>query len=95
MAADATTSTAMRRALWLPAARRLRARRASSTAFGGGIVPKAAIAYAGTYVVGLSLERVYRIGYGLSRAERSEAYEAALEKGKEVAAGLLDKVRRK
>lgn len=63
--------------------------------FGGGIIPKAAIAYAGTYVVGLSLERVYRIGYGLTRAERSEAYEAAMEKGKEVAAGLLDRVRRK
>jgi hypothetical protein len=76
---------------WRAAARQL----ISKVPFGGGIIPKAAIAYAGTYVVGLSLERVYRIGYGLSRAERSEAYEAALEKGKEVAAGLLDKVRRK
>lgn len=76
---------------WRAAARQL----VSKVPFGGGIVPKAAIAYAGTYVVGLSLERIYRIGYGLSRAERSEAYEAALEKGKEVAAGLLDKVRRK
>ena len=76
---------------WRAAAREL----VSKIPFGGGIIPKAAIAYAGTYVVGLSLERVYRIGYGLSRAERSEAYQAALEKGKEVAAGLLDKVRRK
>lgn len=76
---------------WRAAAREL----VSKIPFGGGIVPKAAIAYAGTYVVGLSLERVYRIGYGLSRAERSEAYAAALEKGKEVAAGLLDKVRKK
>ena len=76
---------------WRAAARQL----VSKVPFGGGIIPKAAIAYAGTYVVGLSLERVYRIGYGLSRAERSEAYEAALEKGKEVAAGLLEKVRRK
>ena len=76
---------------WRAAARHL----VSKVPFGGGIIPKAAIAYAGTYVVGLSLERVYRIGYGLSRAERSEAYDAALEKGKEVAAGLLEKVRRK
>lgn len=76
---------------WRAAARQL----ISKVPFGGGIVPKAAIAYAGTYVVGLSLERVYRIGYSLSRAERSEAYEAALEKGKEVAANLLDKLRRK
>ena len=29
---------------------------------GGGLIPKAAIAYAGTRVVGLSLERLYRIG---------------------------------
>lgn len=63
--------------------------------FGGGIIPKAAISYAGTYVVGLSLERVYRIGYGLTRAERKEAYDAALLRGKEVASSLLDKVRSK
>lgn len=76
---------------WRAAAREL----VGKIPFGGGIVPKAAIAYAGTFVVGLSLERIYRIGYGLTRAERSEAYEAALAKGKDVAAGLLDKVRRK
>jgi hypothetical protein len=61
--------------------------------FGGGIVPKAAVSYAGTYVVGLSLERIYRIGYGLTRAERREAYEAALQKGKAVAAGLVARAR--
>lgn len=76
---------------WRAAAREL----VSKVPFGGGIIPKAAIAYAGTYVVGLSLERVYRIGYGLTRGERNEAYEAALAKGKDVAVGLLDKVRRK
>lgn len=76
---------------WRAAAREL----VSKIPFGGGIIPKAAIAYAGTYVVGLSLERVYRIGYGLTRTERDEAYEAALAKGKEVASGLLDRVRRK
>ncbi|WP_321472855.1 hypothetical protein [uncultured Paludibaculum sp.] len=76
---------------WRAAAREL----VGKIPFGGGIIPKAAIAYAGTYVVGLSLERVYRVGYGLTRAERAEAYEAALAKGKEVAAGLLDRVRRK
>jgi hypothetical protein len=62
--------------------------------FGGGIIPKAAIAYAGTYVVGLSLERVYRLGYGLTRDERREAYEDALARGKEVAAGLLARVKK-
>ncbi|MBI5085399.1 MAG: hypothetical protein HZB13_12475 [Acidobacteria bacterium] len=76
---------------WRAAAREL----AGKIPFGGGLIPKAAIAYAGTYVVGLSLERVYRIGYGLSRAERREAFDAALGKGKEVAAQLLGKVRGK
>jgi hypothetical protein len=57
--------------------------------FGGGLIPKAAIAYAGTYVVGVGLERFYRIGYGLTRAERRAAYEEALERGREVVASLL------
>ena len=29
---------------------------------GGGLIPKAAVAYAGTFVVGVSLERFYRLG---------------------------------
>jgi hypothetical protein len=61
--------------------------------FGGGILPKAAIAYAGTYVVGLSLERIYRAGYALSREEREAAFEEAKERGKEVARALLSRVK--
>jgi hypothetical protein len=57
--------------------------------FGGGLLPKAAIAYAGTYVVGLSLDAIYRFGYELTRQERSGAYEAAFEKGRAVASHLL------
>ncbi len=76
---------------WRAGARQL----VSKVPFGGGIIPKAAIAYAGTYVVGLSLERLYRVGYGLTRDERHEAYEAAFERGREVAAGLLDRVRKR
>ena len=45
---------------WRAMAREL----AGKIPFGGGLIPKAAISYAGTYVVGLSLERFYRIGYG-------------------------------
>ena len=62
---------------------------------GGGLIPKAAIAYAGTRVVGLSLERLYRIGYGLTRAERRAAYEQAFERGTKVAANLIDTLRRR
>ncbi len=57
--------------------------------FGGGLIPKAAIAYAGTWVVGRSIERYYRLGYGLTRAERRASYERALEKGKAIATAIL------
>jgi uncharacterized protein (DUF697 family) len=60
---------------------------------GGGLLPKAAIAYAGTYVVGRGLERYYRFGYKYTRTERRAAYEEAFEKGKQIAGGLLEKVR--
>lgn len=62
---------------------------------GGGLIPKAAIAYAGTRVVGLSLERLYRIGYGLTRAERRIAWDQAFERGKKVAANIIDTVKRR
>lgn len=62
---------------------------------GGGLIPKAAVAYAGTYVVGLSLERFYRIGYGYTREERKAAYETAYEHGKSVAKAFLDSHRAK
>jgi hypothetical protein len=62
---------------------------------GGGLIPKAAIAYAGTRVAGLSLERFYRLGVGFTRAERRSAYEDALERGKTIAGSLLNGVKRK
>jgi hypothetical protein len=58
--------------------------------WGGGLVPKAAIAYAGTRVVGLSLERYYRLGKAYTRAERRLAYEDALERGKHLVGGLIE-----
>ncbi len=57
---------------------------------GGGLIPKAAIAYAGTRVVGLSLERFYRVGSAYTREERRQAYVDALERGKTYAASVLD-----
>src|SRR5271157_5243040 len=58
---------------------------------GGGLIPKAAIAYAGTEVVGRSLERYYRNGYGYTESERKAAYEDALERGRQMAAALIRK----
>ena len=57
---------------------------------GAGIVPKAAIAFGGTFVVGMSLERFYRIGYGMTPAERKQAYKDAVERGKTIALNLLN-----
>lgn len=57
--------------------------------FGGGLIPKAAIAFAGTWVVGASLERLYRSGYGYSRAERRLSYSQAYERGKLVAGAMV------
>jgi hypothetical protein len=55
---------------------------------GGGLIPKAAVAFAGTYVVGIGLEKANRTGAGLSRREKREAYALAFEKGKEVVAEI-------
>ena len=56
---------------------------------GGGIIPKAGIAFAGTYVVGLSLERFYRVGEGMTPEQRKQAYRDALDRGKQIATELL------
>jgi hypothetical protein len=52
--------------------------------FGGGLIPKGAIAFAGTFVEGLGLDRLYRLGYGLSREERRNSYQEAFERGKDL-----------
>jgi hypothetical protein len=61
---------------------------------GGGLLPKAAIAYAGTWVVGSSVERFYRLGYAYTRSERSAAYSQAFEQGKDIVETFLKNVRR-
>jgi len=58
---------------------------------GGGLIPKAAIAFAGTYVVGLGLEKLNRTGSGLSRRERRDAYADAFARGKTVVQELASK----
>jgi hypothetical protein len=63
--------------------------------FGGGLIPKAAVAYAGTRVAGMSLERYYRLGYGYTRQERQAAYGQAFERGKSLAGSVLDSFRKR
>jgi hypothetical protein len=61
--------------------------------FGGGLIAKAAVAYAGTKVVGLSLDKFYSLGYTYSREERTQLYADAYRQGKSVAAKLLRMIR--
>jgi hypothetical protein len=72
---------------WRALAREL----AGMVRLGGGIIPKGAIAYAGTFVLGAGIERLYSAGYELSRLERSDAYREAYERGKSMIEGLFRK----
>jgi hypothetical protein len=58
--------------------------------FGGGLIPKGAVAYAGTYAVGKGLERLYNGGRGLTRRQFRDLYRHALDRGRHVAGKLLD-----
>jgi uncharacterized protein (DUF697 family) len=57
---------------------------------GGGLVAKAAVAYAGTFVVGKSLDRFFKLGYGLSKDERKSAYDEALKQGRSIGRTLME-----
>lgn len=57
---------------------------------GGGLIPKAAVAYAGTYVMGRGIQEYHRFGRRLSRKEKREQFRKALGQGKKVANNLLE-----
>jgi uncharacterized protein (DUF697 family) len=59
---------------------------------GGGLIPKGAIAYAGTYAVGKSLEFYYRGNGALDRGQRRLVYREGLDRGRQIAAGLAKSV---
>ena len=69
---------------WRAVAREL----AGKIPFGGGIIPKGAIAYAGTIVVGKGLERFYHARVHHTRAERKRIHREAFERGKSVVESL-------
>lgn len=60
---------------------------------GGGLIPKAAIAYAGSYIVGRGLDRLHRTGLPMSKSERKAAYSSAMERGKGVVETLVENVK--
>ena len=61
--------------------------------FGGGLIGKAAVAYAGTRVLGLSLDHLYSIGFTYTREERDRLYADAFRQGKKVAQRILSFLR--
>lgn len=61
--------------------------------FGGGLLAKAAVAYAGTKVLGLSLDRFYSIGFTYTREERDQIYMEAFRQGKKVAMKMVSRFR--
>ena len=61
--------------------------------FGGGLIGKAAVAYAGTKVLGLSLDHFYSIGFTYTREERDRLYTDAFRQGRKVAVKMLTYLR--
>lgn len=59
---------------------------------GGGLIPKAAVAYAGTFVLGQSFERLYRGGHAYTRAERKAAYGDAFDRGKAIVSAVVSRL---
>lgn len=63
----------------------------SKIPFGGGLVPKALVAFAGTYVVGLGLASYMRLGRGLTAQEKRQQYTRALAQGRAIVEGIADR----
>jgi hypothetical protein len=61
--------------------------------FGGGLIAKAAVAYAGTKVLGLSLDHYYSIGFTYTREERDRLYAEAFRQGKNAALKIVKYLR--
>lgn len=69
---------------WRALAREL----AGKIPLGEGLIPKGAIAYAGTYVIGKGLEYLYHANVPYTDEQRVTTYRRALERGKSIAASL-------
>ncbi len=59
-----------------------------------GIIPKVAVAYAGTYVVGHAMLRWYQTGRHLTRKEIGALYRQAFDRGKKIAGNLRSRIPR-
>ncbi len=71
---------------WRTLAREL----AGKLPLGSGLIPKGAIAFAGTFAIGKGLDHLHRVGRNHTAAERRAVYRHALEQGKDLARGALE-----
>ena len=69
---------------WRAIAREL----AGKIPLGGGLIPKGAIAYAGTFAVGKSLEYYHHANVHYTREESQNVYREGFERGRQVAESL-------
>ena len=60
---------------------------------GGGLVSKGLVSFAGTYAVGKSLDRFFRVGKQMTRAERREHYDHAYDRGRSAVQDIVDRFR--
>lgn len=60
---------------------------------GGGLVSKGLVSFAGTYAVGKGLDKLFRFGDRMTRAERNEHYTDAYEKGRSVVEAIVDRLK--
>lgn len=63
----------------------------SKVPFGGGLVPKGLIAFAGTYAVGKGLERYQQVGRGLTAEEKRELYARGYERGRVIVEEIVER----
>lgn len=70
---------------WRAMAREL----AGKIPLGGGLIPKGAIAYAGTFVMGKGLELLYHANGRMAPGENKGLYEQAIARGRQVVEGLV------
>jgi uncharacterized protein (DUF697 family) len=61
--------------------------------FGGGLVLKGGIAYAGTYVVGRGVERLLQLGTKYTEQERKDLFDKAYEIGRSVSQSVAASLR--
>lgn len=60
---------------------------------GGGLVSKGLVSFAGTYAVGKSLDKFFRMGDRMTRAERNEHYADAYQKGRSVVEAIVERLK--